>query len=631
MERENNITENINQNTNETQWFNTNGIEEYIESEDSQELVENTKWDLESLNLETYRDVNNLVENTRNDIYININLVNRSSTAQKEDVLIDRYDNSSEWDWSIQDAIRVFYKLYDENSQSNRTCYIERTTDSLDFICGVEGGQEKLSENNRFFDEQLNFLNSLFEAGQTDRSPLEILRENYENQSEQNKIELAMFMSIYMGNVWYDSDQMGNSWDVSSQDMWDAYINFWVAGVCRHHHSEVAKFLESVWFNTWIISTTSWGNHSITRWRNQDGKFFFIDYWNYYESSDPKELKARYLAEKWSIKIREEVWDARWKLLGFIQTDLEELFESTTSSINTGDSLEYSRELSREWLEYKHWFNIDWELDTKSSKSIDLSYANSGMKTWVFFNRTNSLDYANYDSYWTYLEKTVSNDTFWTYWVWLKLSKNYFEWENWKTREFNNIWFDFKYYNQLFDNWNTNIWLWAVHQFQRTESEKNNNSNDHTLNYGASLNLEQSISQNLVWNINLWYWADISRKNIRVGYDGWTREFEKKSIDLGLTYDDWNMRASSNISGEKWLWYEKTWFEANLWNQKGQISFSYENLDNSDNPFLLNEITREIGMTWNIFDTLSVSAWIERTDNWINQNDSISIWMNWKL
>lgn len=542
------------------------------------------------------------------------------------------------------------YKIELENNEIDTTIskfesrkLTQYAIDLLDAI-NEQRSQNDLVNDQIFSDLTGNLLlNSTNNVDQINISPLDILKDKYLNSSEEEKILMARTITKYMYNNWYNIEDLNIKQDVSSEKIWSTYKKWWLAWVCRHHHSEVAKFLKSVWIESWIVSTNNWVAHVITWWKKSDWTFFMIDYWDYFEWKDPKELKEKYLALKWTIDFTERVADENWKVIWYIQTPLEKLFTNMTSSIWTWDSLDYSKNIASEWINISKWHNTELNINWNWSIGIDYSYWNWQIEWWVFFNQTKdigSIAKADYSSYWLYFEgkKWNKENRFWEFWYWLKVSGNNFDWNNWKNSNYLALWVDWKYFKELYNKEKTKINLWWVLQWQIMQDPEEKNKKNYWFegsisNFWATFNIDQKLSNNIEWKLNLLYWWDIWVKNIRVWRNSWIKVFDKKWIEWWLKYTTNNWDSISwDLQYEKWLWYTKKWLEVELKTWNLWVEVWYEKTNNSKNPFLLNEAKKYI---WIIYDIkkipLKINAWFEKIDNWINWNNTTSVWITYRF
>lgn len=612
----------------------------FLKNPEFKNIIEKYQVELDKKNKSTTWYIEKNIDHTRDNITWEFNLSFTSIQRERDPVKIEK------WWW-----FNHYIKPEELNNDPN-----------CDEISSLLGLCEIDKSNNLYIDDLSNAIDNqrtqkdidkneiivgifwLWELSPEDRktiSPLDILRDNYKNASENDKIKLAQVMSRYMNDFWYDHN--ATNWrvsDVSSEDMWAAYKEWWVAWVCRHHHSEVAKFLKSVWFETWIVTTNSWWRHAVTWWKKQDWSFFMIDYWSYYEWKDPKELKAKYLAWKWALDLKETICDENWNTIWIIQTDLEKLFENTTSSIWTWDSLDFSKDIAKNWIKIHDGHDIDISSDSEKSIKVDYNYGNWSIDWWVFFHKNTNTDYADYTSYWIKWNWKIwdRTETFWELSLWWSLSHNKFEWQTDKSRELIVRWVNINYSKELFNNWTTEVWLWWVIQWQLMYDIKNaheewkNWIEDGTWNFWTSLDIKHRFNDNLDWYLNLWYGWDILNENIRSFENDWFKIYDKKSIDVWWEYktEDWD-KIWVDLSYEEWLAYNKKWADVSLESWNLTFNAWVEETDNSKNPFLLSEAKKHVWIKYNVTDTLNIYSSYENISNWINTDNKYNVWINYKF
>ena len=356
-------------------------------------------------------------------------------------------------------------------------------------------------------------------------TPIDILSYNYKNTSEQEKIRLAVLVGEFMVRR-YDLNGRNKLWDVSPEEMWNSeWRDAWV---CRHIHSEVAKLLDALWIKAWMVSTNSWTRHAITWWQKTDGTFFMIDYWTYYEWKDPKKLMDGYLRWKWAIDFKETVADKDWKMIWILQTELERIFENSTSSIWTWNSLEYSSMISKDGFSDMGKWAVKVESGINSLKTSSI-YWWLNSQYWLFHNNKdeNGVGYSISWVSWRYNWE----GSLWNFSIWWKLADNKFVFPNGKEKDVRTLWLDVGYSEKIYESEDTKIWLWAIAQTQIMQNPQSWRIEDATWNLWVSLSWEHSISDRLKLNTTLWIGWDILESNIRKSNLDFNL-YDKESISL---------------------------------------------------------------------------------------------------
>jgi hypothetical protein len=381
---------------------------------------------------------------------------------------------------------------------------------------------------------------------------------------------------------------------------------------------ESARYLRNQWFTAWVLTTNSWWEDPITWWIKKDWSFFMIDsLGDYYESKDPKELRAQYLALKWILDWKGFIKDADGNLIWTIKTDLEKLFEGNTSSIWTWNSLSYAGRLATNGIQIAKWHDTNIDIDSTKSTKIDYTFGNWDIEWWIFYHENKNIDSANLTSIWLFwARKTWSREgTFWEFSFWAKVSQNTIEWQNWNKGESNGLSLN-SGYSKWFSNKTTDFWVWAVVQGQIIQDIKNGQTDDSALSFWISLDMKQQISRALKWNINVSYSWDFLTKDIRTS-----------RIDVWWEYRINNLYTISwKINYEKSLWYNKTWFELGLKSWDTTFSARHEETNNWGNTFLLNKAKNSIWLEHNLSNVLSLYLSSETTDNRFSENTNTSIW-----
>jgi len=189
---------------------------------------------------------------------------------------------------------------------------------------------------------------NLIQTFKLSKNPFEDTKKQYINASEDDKIQLVRFFSQLL-NQNYDLVGQNTSWDVSNETMTNAlktYLTTWEkmpAGICRHIHAVTAQLLQDLWMEAGIITTNSTSGHIVTLWKKSNGEYFIIDYETMYTGKDLKEMQAKYLAAHGSMDLMETVATPDGKVLGFVQTFLEEAVSKNASVSWTNDIEERSK------------------------------------------------------------------------------------------------------------------------------------------------------------------------------------------------------------------------------------------------------------------------------------------------
>ncbi len=472
------------------------------------------------------------------------------------------------------------------------------------------------------------------EVDKTTVSPLDILEEQFKNSSEEDKLELARVMSAYMRMQWYDNELLDKQldlakdkklvWDVSSETIWETYKNWWVAWICMHHSSEVAKMLTRLWFTSWTLSTNNWKwKHYVTWWKKEDGTYFLIDEWDYYESRDPKEMKARYLMVKWWVDLKEFVTDKDWNTIQIMQTDLEKAFENISSSIWTWDIKLHTKEITRNGDKIERGYNIDINSDSENSTKLSYNYWWEYFSWWVFYNEIKNLDYADYESAWLEWRFLVweNTDMFWQLWWWLKIWQHKFSWQNWKESSYVSWAIDLSYVKELYSSDSTKLWLWLSGQIIVTKHDENW-LNDVVSNTWLNLWLSHKLLDNLEWTIDYTVWRDKYIANTRT--DTSISETWSKRITLWLKWE----KFSWEIYRDDMIGTEKTWINLSWKVWKLDVSVGYEKEDNIDNWLLLDSATKKIWFVYNVNDAVRVSVGYNDVNNWISKTSMTNVWLD---
>jgi len=484
----------------------------------------------------------------------------------------------------------------------------------------------------------------------------------YKNSSDEEKIKMARNIATYLGRYLCDYEMKeDHDWsDVPSEVIWEEAKESWFgseewhsAWVCRHHHSEVAKFLRGVWITAWVITTNYWWPHAIVLWKLSNWNYFLIDYNHYFESKDFLDLKDRYLASHWAIDLKEYTSDPDWNIVKIIQTALEQEFENTTSSINTWDSMSFSKILAQNWVKLIKWFNIDVDIEAdtnnKSSKKVDISYGKGTdfwyYKWWVFYKNTQWLWYSIYQSTWAYIRwKWWNRD--WKMWelsLWIKCSNNKFDYDTWKTAQYNVLSWDLSYDKQIDVGKKDKLNIWATIQWSLMFDDTEGHSwyyntflwqeQRETWNWWFTLDWEHIINEN--WKFNTWamYWFDVWPWNIRwwkwyklygkYGVYGWIEYKSDKNNEDLIVKLDW--------SYEKWLWYNKYWMSWVVKKWKIWLQAEYQIEKDTTYFHFPDRINTKIGLVYDITDYLQWKVEYFQNNNMWQENTWGSIWIVYRF
>lgn len=470
------------------------------------------------------------------------------------------------------------------------------------------------------------------------KTPIDILTEKYKNKPEKDKIEIARAWAEYMG-YHYDNNMVWKLGDVSPNTMYEAYNNWKNAGVCRHIHSEVAKLLQLLWLKSGTITTNTWARHDIAWWKKEDWSYFLIDYNNFYGWNNMRTLLTGYFKRYWSLDLKEYITDPNGKVIWIFQTNLEKTFEENTSSIWTWNSLEHSKNLASNWLNVTKGIKVNVDTATKSWwKKASIEWGNWNISLGAYVS-TDNIDYANYNSYWLYLNrKTGERDwKYWELWGWIKVSKNNFKWNrNRKTKTYNVLSANLSYDNLLYYDGKRKIWLWWVTQWQIMQDPIINKYNknmywieDGTWNFWVTLNVENKFNSKLTWFWSIGLWWDIWWKNIRSETS--LTVYKKLHLWLGVKYKISDKSAVVwNMFYEKWLWYSTFWWGIHAKYWKLSLDTRYSHTKNKvfwDH----NSIEAKIWITYNLTDALQVKAWYEHKWNKVNHNKKWYVWLSYKF
>jgi len=669
-------------------------IIDFLNSLEGEEILQEYQKNLDQRNTELWRKVEDNSNEVKNKLNLDFSIVYGIENEKRADVDInkwqwfqwdlsntqdyissitldatERVNNSDYWDF-WHDLLGQYYDgdiTFDELWELDQVPYEEyRNWEYGNEDIFIRHEQRNLSEHEEnlldaIHDPETEYdllwylLSELDNANPEDYkgiSPLDILQERYENASEWDKIELAKTMSRYMNDYGYD-DSLPNG-DVSSEDMWNSYREWWVAWVCRHHHSEVAKFLASVWIQSWVITTNSGWGHAITWWKKDDGWFFMIDYWHYYEWDDPKELQARYLATKGAIELQGMITDEKDNIIWTLQTQLQELFQNTTSSIWTWDSLAYSQYLGQEWndinewvhIKVQKWFNGAWD---EFSASYWAQKWNLWAEASIYHHESKDVDYADFTSTGARLKVQLGDEAnkLWKIEGWAQLSKNEFKYDTQAKADYVVAWVHLAHTKKVYEDDNTKIATSTVAQSQlmwHIQSAKEDGGlwlQDGTTSLWTSINIEQEINDKWKLHWGLSYGWDIMVEGVRGSErredeeDGFIKSvktginymkfYDKKSVFGGATYTTNNLSVWANASHERWLGYNKTiaGLSASKW--KIEVWAEVEVTDNSKNPFLLSEKEIRAEIVWKASDILRFSVEGESWSNWVSNRDEIKV------
>lgn len=504
--------------------------------------------------------------------------------------------------------------------------------------------QGDIESGNELEDVLSNLLDDSFKKiDQSIVTPFDILEKQYIDASEEDKLKLARVISAYMWGEWYDSDRLTNEielanglkfwWDVTSEEIWTAYREWWVAWVCRHHTSEVAIMLSRLWFKTWTLSTNNWDwRHFATWWQKEDGSYFLIDYWDYYEWKDPKELKAKYLAAKWWLDLREFVTDKDWNTIQIMQTDLEKMFEDTSSSIWTWSTLGHAKDISNTWVRITQWHSFDVTYDPDTSSKFEYKYWNWSVEGGVFYNKITDIDYADYISRWITLRGKVGDksNSLWELWWWIKYAEHDFEWQNWKKAKYKSRAISIDYANSFKASDVTNIRMWLSWQSILAKNKENGYLSDYVENYGINLWIDHKLTPDVDISLDLWAGKESYLDNTRTAERVSSIWSSSSWVSLKKQLDNlWSI--SWKIYTEDGLWYKKQWLDLKLQTRDMELTAWYEETDNIDNWFLLDESIAYVWMQYKIHPNTSVNFKIDEAYNWESKDENIYLWLNMKF
>lgn len=218
----------------------------------------------------------------------------------------------------------------------------------------------------------------------------------------QEKITFLSSFSIYLnwkydGNL-YEEKKSVFKWflknkSVGNNDM----LSKDPAWVCADHHRFIATIAEKLWFNAWVISTTSSGLHAITWIKNWD-EYVLVDYGSIYTSTSPEDLMAQYYAlHSTTPKPFDIVTDANWKTVWKLSTPLWKIIEQHLSPFGDASSADVALNITKNGLQdINSWFDYTVSA-TNQNQHWKVSYwANNGKHqfSWGVEN-DNNIDNAN--------------------------------------------------------------------------------------------------------------------------------------------------------------------------------------------------------------------------------------------
>lgn len=248
---------------------------------------------------------------------------------------------------------------------------------------------------------------------------------------------------------------------------------------------------------------------------------------------------------------------------------------------------------------------------------------------------TKNLDYADYLSYWLTLRREDREWILYTS-VWYELSENIFKWQNWNEGKYRVLSSDIQTFAELYNDWKTKLNLWWLWQWQIVQGLKNSEQGSQSSlwlgnsssNFWASLYWEHKTNDGLKFHWAMWYWWNLWQSNMRSANELNLKVFHKWYASLWAEYKWDNLSLSLGGRHEEWLWYSKSKWEVSVWYWDVSSDFKYENTDNSRNPFLLNEASRSIWLTYDPNDTLKLSLWYNDKDNWVTKQNEYKAALN---
>jgi len=563
-----------------------------------------------------------------------------TKTTDKWEVEEKYYYNDKNGNWKYDEWERVYKSSeaeyitywYDDKNNNGKMDKWEATKTTWDlFLDKYDWSPDNIDALN-LSKYSKDILDSFVEARKTWKKVIDVLWNKYKNKSEDEKIKLMMTVWEQMNKKYNDKMwEKRDGADVSEEKMWNSLVTNTLWWVCRHIHSEVAKLWEKMWMNMWVITTNSWGRHAITLWRKKDGTWFFIDYGTYYESKNFMDLKDRYLAWKWSLDLKEWVWDPDWKTIKYIQTALEKELSNTVSSTWNEDSSEVATAISKNWRQITDWVSTKLH-STKRSKEFEIKKWNwRNHELWLFAKEKKWIWLADYSSYWALMKWKWwdPNSTFWQFWAWVKFSVNNIKWYNWNKKTLYGIWADLSHYKILHKDQENKFSIWTVIQWQFILDKFNKKGvQDSNLNFYSNLNWQHKFNEHWTWELNVWAGADVSVENIR--YEK-LKLFWVYGISWQLAYKNWKLEIVW-WWGERWsLWTKQKKVHISVKYGKLKLYWKYKITKDTSKFNFSPQIEKELRLEYDVTKALKLTASYKDKNNMWQKSTRAYIWFKLKI
>lgn len=454
--------------------------------------------------------------------------------------------------------------------------------------------------------------------------PTKVLGNMYVWKSINEKIWIARILAQYLNDQTYNNNFVKKWWDVDNNKIWESAQkedkSWWV---CRQIHSEVANFLYEAGEKTvWIIDTNAEGNHTVTWLKNWDN-FYIIDYGDQYQSKDPKKLKEKYLAQKWGLDLKEQVYDKDGNSLWFIQTSLETWYERIVSAWGENEGFDVSVKTAQDWIKsILKWTDVKANVWNDGSVLASINKWNGKIQWWVTYEVNIEPNYARAQNIsWEFWFKNK--------WFFMGNKIGYTDAtfiENWK--EFSSV----NYWLQAWYVWNkdiskrVNIWWSVVYRWNVAKYTKWSDGLDSTQDITSVVSANIKLNENIATNIYWWMWADLWWNNGR-SCDNFTTPYEKFVAWWNMTINSWKY----NYIKVGWEYISKHWEETKKVEIEGKydkttLSWLFKITDPTTNQFLLSESTIKAGLKYKITDSLEFNVSWEQTINTVSKDTKWTIW-----
>lgn len=569
---------------------------------ENKDTIDKAQKNLDNLNQQTKQKIVKTVENTRSSLFWSNPLIHGSISVE--------YENTSRSKAS---------KVKEDNIYNyGRPWPIENYKNEFDIMLW--------QLTHELTNEDATLLYAKFESDRTWKPIINVLAEHMKWASENEKIKLLTNIWAHMWDH-YNTPMLNNAdlSDVKSKKIWDSlFIKNAVWWVCRHIHDEIAQLADKLWITAWTITTNTewWTRHVITIWKRKNGKFFIIDYGNYYEADNFLDLKDHYLAEKWNLDFKEWIAAPGWKIIKAIQTELEKKYGEYAASTWTQNSMKKSKWYAQNGLKFMEWVNIKTKFG-KNEKHADISIANQNTKIWLSYNETGWFSRVDkYTSLGLYAEKFWWNSENWQFFMWWKIAYHNIKWLNGNERTMYTLWLHAWYNKELYKDDKNKVTFSSIVQWwlQYDPKAEKFAIQDGFFNGWATVNWKHIINKN--WSTNLYgsLWFDVAPENVRDDRFSKMKAFWKYEVWWWVMYQDNDFIARLNAHYWRWPSYTEKGISWSIKKWKTELYAKYNRKKDTSFLHLPGTTSKEVWVKYNIND--SFKAYIKYGDennNWQKQ------------